>query len=253
MKYSCIVVDDEVDAVECLTEYIAAIPDLEILNSYNDPLLALNRISSGPNVDIIFLDVEMPTINGLELAKAIRHKTNKLVFNTAHSKYAYDAFETHADAFLLKPYSLGKFAVTINGLLTHFPNHEEKKQSIDDHAQSNYFFVKTKQINGDASTSSTFIKITFDDIIYVESILNHVSIYTLSEHFTTFNTLKNVGITLLASEQFIQPHRSFIINRSHIKSVDHNNIVMENETKINIGHSYREGMRQFIDEKSLRK
>src|SRR3982750_1482359 len=111
--YKCIIIDDEPQAIEGLKTYLAATPQLELLASYTDPVIALKEIVERDNVDLIFLDVDMPKINGIELAKVIRNKTKKLIFTTAHTKYAFDAFEADADAFLWKPYSLGKFIITI--------------------------------------------------------------------------------------------------------------------------------------------
>jgi DNA-binding LytR/AlgR family response regulator len=136
--YRCIIIDDEQHAIEGLKKYIDSVPELTLIQSYTDPLLALKAITEGDAVDLILLDVDMPKITGIELSKVIRNKTNKLIFTTAHTKYAYDAFEADADAYLLKPYTLGKFVITINKL---FPAKQQTDTSLE---KEDFFFVKSK-------------------------------------------------------------------------------------------------------------
>jgi len=125
--YKCIIIDDEPHAIEGLKGYMASTPQLNLVKSYTDSLAALKDIQESEPVDLIFLDVDMPTINGIELAKEIRNKTAKLIFTTAHTKYAFEAFEVNADGYLLKPYSIGKFIIAINRL---FPDQGVEKKAI---------------------------------------------------------------------------------------------------------------------------
>ena len=162
MKLQCIIVDDDIHSITGLKSYIQLLPQLELTSTYTDSLQALTEISNSAQIDIIFMDVDMPMINGIELSKAIKHKGHKLVFTTSHPKYAYDAFELHANDFLLKPYTFARFAETINRL---FPKQRLKKIS-EKQGSEEYFFVRNKNEN------NNLIRICYVEILAIESLQN---------------------------------------------------------------------------------
>lgn len=245
MRYKCIIIDDEADTIAGLETYINALPELILLKSYTDPLLALKEVSRNEAVDLIFLDVDMPKLTGIELAQVIRSKTSKLVFTTAHDKYAYEAFEANADAYLLKPYTLGKFVITINKLF------REQQPII---AQSNatpavaknFFFVKSKE------DDLRILKIKFADVIAVESKQNYVMIYTQSKNVLTYMSLTEIAKILLAIPGFMQLHRSYIINQDHIENIDGSYVKMLNGTRITVGDLYRKAFNAFVAERLIK-
>lgn len=214
--YKCIIIDDEQHAIDGLKKYIDSVPELTLIQSYTDPLKALKSITEGEAVDLILMDVDMPKITGIELSKAIRSKTNKLIFTTAHTKYAYDAFEADADAFLLKPYTLGKFVITINKL---FPSENQGDAVLE---RADFFFVKSKE------ESPKIIKIKYKDVIAVESKLNYVMIHTAAKNILTYMSLTEMAKILNSNDDFIQLHRSFIVRKDHMESIDGNTIKMIN-------------------------
>jgi len=240
MKYKCIIIDDESHAIEGLERYIATLPELEVFKTYHDPVIALREIPKLAKVDLIFLDVDMPTISGLELAKEIRGKTNKLVFTTGHTAYAYEAFESQADAYLLKPYSLGKFVITFNKLFPEPEAVENGLFSIADDENRDYFFVKAKL------ETTVMVKIRFDDVVFVESKEHNLNIFTLNGKFNTYMTLNDISKTLFLHSQFIQPHRSYIVNQNHIESIEGNSIKMATGKQVTIGDLFRKNFNDFI-------
>lgn len=242
MKLKCIVIDDDILAVNGITAYINNLTNVELVKSYTDPVQALNEITAGQNVDIIFIDVDMPMISGLELSKSIRHKTDKLIFTTSHSKYAYDAFELYASAYLLKPYTFARFAETINHLFPHAPSvpNVQVKQEDD------YFFVRNK------SEKNNLIKVRYADIVAVESLQNYVRIFTLNETIVSYIALSEVKIILKDFQNFLQAHRSFIIAKNYIEKIEGNTLKMINDLTINIGNSYRESIQEYIKEKTIK-
>ena len=246
MKYKCIIIDDEPHAIEGLEKYIATIPELEVTKTYNDPLVALKEIPKLAVVDIIFLDVDMPMISGLELAKEIRSKTNKLVFTTGHTSYAYEAFESQADAYLLKPYSLGKFVITINKLFPEQETADSTLLSSNDDENRDYFFVKAKL------ETTIMVKIRFDDVVFVESKEHNLNIFTFNGVFTTYMSLNDISKTLFMHSHFIQPHRSYIVNENHIESISGGSIKMINKKEITIGDYYRKNFNDFIRVRALK-
>lgn len=240
--YTCIAIDDEEHAISGLKEYITTLPGLKLIHAYTDALQALKEISAGQKVDIIFMDVDMPLISGIELSKAIRNKTDKLVFTTSHSKYAFEAFEVEADAFLLKPYTFAKFALTIYKL---FP-----QQSIsNDHfilENNDFFFVKNKEDN------LKLVKVRFEDIIAIESLQNYVRIYTTNEKIVAYFSLTELKNKLLGRPEFVQIQRSFIISKKFIDKIDGNTIILNQDLKITIGDYYKESIQEFIKGKTLK-
>lgn len=236
--YKCIIIDDEPHAIAGLKGYISQTPELCLLASYTDPVVALGEIQLIEGIDIIFVDVDMPKINGLELAKEIRSKTKKLVFTTAHTKYAFEAFQVKADAYLLKPYSLGKFIITINDL---FPNTSKITAQPINH---DYFFVKSKD------DDLKILRVKYSDVIAVESKQNYIMIYTVKKNILTYMALTEIANILKPMPNFMQLHRSYLINQDHIEMIDGNFIKMVNQLKFTVGERYRVGFNEFLS-KSL--
>ena len=243
--FKCIIIDDEPHAIEGLQEYLREIPQLELVKSYTDPLLALKEISIGPPVDFIFLDVDMPRINGIELSREIRGQAKKLIFTTAHSKYAYDAFEVSADAFLLKPYSLGKFMIVIHKILAEYPPVQIIKPTQQAGAQD-FFFVKSKE------DDLRILKVKFDNVLAVESRQNYVMIYTTEKNILTYMGLSEIGKILAIKPNFMQLHRCFVVNLTHIESIDGNLVKMSNGIRISVGDNYRKEFNSFVNEKLIK-
>ncbi|WP_316738421.1 LytTR family DNA-binding domain-containing protein [Pedobacter aquatilis] len=239
-KISCIIVDDEPHAIEGLKRYIASIPAIEIISSYTDPVKAMMEISTGEGVDLVLLDVDMPGITGIELGESLRSKAGKLVFTTAHSKYAYEAFQIDADDFLLKPYSLAKFLKTVHKL---FPQKQELSESVD---SDDYMFIKSKEDN------LRLIKIRYKDIVAVESRLNYVQVHTLDKSVTTYMSLSEMSKKLAQFDWFMQFQRSFIIAPEYIEYIEGNAIKMQNGTRITVGDYYKKYFNDFVDSKLIK-
>lgn len=242
MKLSCIVIDDDIYAIRGITAYIQALSNLSLFQSYSDPILALKEISNGAAVDILFMDVDMPMISGIELSKTIRHKAGKLIFTTSHSKYAYDAFELNADAYLLKPYSFARFAETINRLFPHSPNLQPSGTA----QQDDYFFVRNKNDN------NNLIKVRYVEIVAVESLQNYVRIFTLNEIIVSYISLSEIKAVLEGYPNFAQAHRSFIIAKNFIEKVEGNNLKLANDLSISLGNRYKDHILDYIKQKTIK-
>jgi DNA-binding LytR/AlgR family response regulator len=238
---TCIIIDDEPYAIEGLKAYINSIPNLSVLKTYTDPLEALIDLVNSDMVDLILLDIDMPKITGIELSKEIRQKTRKLVFTTSYTQYGYLAFEAEADAYLLKPYTLTKFASTISKL---FPPNE--KPIVVENVIDNYFFVKNKDEH------LKIVKIKYDDVIAVESKQNYVMIHTVSKKVLTYMSLTEISKIFTRFNNFEQFQRSFIISKEHIDNIDGNTINMVNGIQITVGEYYRKDFTTFLSEKLIK-
>lgn len=233
----CIVIDDQFSSIEGLKKYIEDTPNMRLIASYNNPLVALKELTHSDPTDVIFMDVEMPQISGIELAKVLRAKTRKLIFTTSHQEYAFEAFEADADAYLLKPYSYAKFALTLNRL---FEDQAEEAPNQED-----FFFVKNKEEEHKA------VLVRYDDIIAFESFHNYIKIYTDKKVIIAYLTLKDVKEQLNLKKNFIQLHRGYIISIDHIMHIDGSRITLSNKISFNVGDVYNEEFKAFLGEKVI--
>ena len=240
----CIIVDDEQFSVDAILKYINLTPNLDVIGVYTDPVNALQTISSDDDIDLLFMDIDMPWLSGLELAKALRAKTQKLVFTTAHSKYAFDAFEVEGDAFLLKPFTFGKFSTTINRL---FPEKSTGHISTTNPQMENdYFLVKSKE------DDLAIVKIKYNEVVAFESQQNYVKIHLANNRtLTAYLTLKDVLQLLKFRPEFKQFHRAYVVSTDCISQIKGNTIQMSNELSFPVGDIYKEQFAGYLEDKLL--
>jgi DNA-binding LytR/AlgR family response regulator len=224
--YNCIAIDDEFSSIEILTDYVDLHPQLNLLETFNNPLVALEKIKAlKHSVDIIFMDIDMPDMSGLKLAELIRHKTKKLVFVTAHSGYAINSYEMDADGFLLKLISSEKFNKMISKLIA------EPLHSINS-TLNNYIILKCIEHSNQTK------KISTNDIIAIEAQDKMIRIYTKERILYCNNTIAEIANMPEMTKSFSRIHRSFIIAQDKIKTLERSCVVMDNNLKINIGVTY---------------
>lgn len=215
-KIKCIVVDDEPLAISLLENYIQKIPFFELVFSTENPILALEFLQS-KEADLIFLDIQMPELTGINFMK-INGDKQKYVLTTAYSEYAMDGYEHNVIDYLLKPISFERFMKSALKVKERFAFNDEG---------DSHFFVKS---------SGQQHRISFSDILYVESIKDYVNIRTSDEEYIVLDTLKSMESQL--SDRFVRIHKSFIINLDKIKSIGVKKLMLS-EQEIPIGDSYR--------------
>lgn len=224
--YTCLAIDDEFSALEIITDYIALQPELKLLKSYSSAPIALKEIENlKKSIDIIFLDIEMPTMNGIEIARLIKHKTKKLIFTTAHAHYAIHSYELEADAFLLKPFSQAKFDQIIKRLFSNSSNVQAEKAN-------DFILLKSDE------QRNRFIKIKLDKIYAVEAQDRLTKIYLENEAVLSRSSFSEALALLPANRGFSQIHRSFIIAESQIKTLERSYVILNNNIRISIGRKY---------------
>lgn len=225
--YTCFAVDDQFLSLEILTNHIKLQPELKLIKTFTNPLVVLEEIKKlNKPIDIIFLDIEMPEMNGIDLAKLIRNKTNKLVFTTAYSKYAIDSYEIEADGFLLKPISLSRFTKITKKLFLDPINNLKHTES--------FIIVKSRE------QRNRFIKIKTADIIAIEANERTTKIYTIDEIINSNSSLSEVSELLAFERNFHRIHRSFIISGNHVRTLERTFVIQSNGLKISIGRRYAE-------------
>ncbi|QNN41175.1 MULTISPECIES: LytR/AlgR family response regulator transcription factor [Pedobacter] len=242
MNLKCVVIDDEQHAIEVLTDHIAEMPGLTIFKTFTSPVQALMEISIDDEIDLLFMDIDMPGINGLELAKNIREKAKYLIFTTAHPDYALQAFDVQSDQYLLKPISFAKFALGIDRILKKEANNAKVTTKETEQAAALY-------IKGDHKYA--FSNIAIDEILYIKALQNYIQIITKSETHTTYLTLKEIE-KALETHAFIRVNKSNIVAKSAIKKVDGNIIRLVNNEMIQIGEGYKEAFFAYVQSSLLK-
>lgn len=233
MKLRCIIVDDEPLAAELLKKYVLQTPFLELVDVHNNPIEALTNISD-KNIDIAFLDINMPQINGIDLSKNIP-KNIKVIFTTAYDQYALDGFKVNALDYLLKPINYNDFLQAANKAFDWY------KRS-DTPIRSNCIFVKS---------GYRVEKIEYEHILYIENQKDYVKFY-LDNEAESVSSLMNIQqlSEKLPDSLFMRVHRSFIVNLDKIKSVERNCIVF-GKVYIPISDSYKSIFNDFMKSKMI--
>lgn len=235
MTFKCIIVDDEPPATRILENYIGKVSFLEKAGVFNDALKALEFLNT-QTVDVIFLDIQMPQLTGLQLSRIIS-KDIKVIFTTAYPDFALEGFELNAVDYLLKPIAFERFYQAVSKL-----NTEQKSEAVQNNNSSDFIFIKTDGKN-------KFQKLFLDEILYVESLQNYVCIHTLKQQIITHSSLKNV-IESLPEKDFIQIHKSFVVALKQIESTDSFSVFI-NTKELPIGATYKDAFFDRIDQNKI--
>ncbi|WP_449436746.1 LytR/AlgR family response regulator transcription factor [Pedobacter steynii] len=236
-QYKAIIVDDEVHALDTLRSYIQKTPSLRLGGSYENPLEALEILSGNQPPDIAFLDIDMPELSGLVLAKLTSSKV-QVVFTSAHEQYALDAFGVNAVDYLLKPFSFERFLITVQKVCKKITKAETPITSMP-------LFFK-------ANVKGKIIRIMSDKITYIEAMLNYIKIYTIISE-----TPKIIYLSLKEAESklggtnLIRINRSFVINTTFLEVVEGNRITMSNGERFIVGPSYKTSFHAYLNANTI--
>lgn len=224
----CMIVDDEPLPLELLADYIKKTPFLELAGSFTNPLEALIALRHQP-VDLIFLDIQMPELNGIQFTQLAGEKT-KIIFTTAYTNYALQGYELNVLDYLLKPIPFDRFLKAANKAL----------QSITENTVEPPVSSSTNQELIFVKSGYKTIKVFLSEILFLESLKEYVAIHKPGEKILTLDSMKKME-ELLPSQQFVRVHKSYIVNIKHIDSIERNRIFI-GKTVIPIGDTYRENL-----------
>ncbi|AXT49509.1 DNA-binding response regulator [Aquimarina sp. BL5] len=227
--FTCVIIDDEPAAIRLLEKYCTKVSFLEVKNTFTNPLEGLKYLEN-ELIDLVFLDIQMPEITGIQLSKIIDKKT-KIIFTTAYPQFALDSYEVAAIDYLLKPIEFERFYTAISKIKLG----NTSKPSVDTTTTDDFFFFKTDGKN-------KYAKVFLKNIKYVESLKNYIAIHLQDQQIITYNTLKHFKETLPTSS-FIQIHKSYIISMKHIDKIDNDSIWIDKQ-ELPIGNTYR---KSFFD------
>lgn len=233
---SCIIVDDEPLAVKLLESFVAKTPELQLLASFTDSVEAINAVKE-QKPDLLFLDIQMPDLNGMELAHMIP-PTTRVIFTTAFKEYAFESYEVSALDFLLKPIRYNKFLAAVEKAKQWY----EREPSADD-AKSTSLFIR---VDGELRN------VTIDNITYVSGMKDYVMFYLDGESkpLITHLTMKAVE-AMLPTDRFLRVHRSYIIAVDKIKKIDRNDCIYIGEEIIHVPEGYQQAFHTFIETHSF--
>jgi len=237
MKLKCIIVDDEPLAHVVLEKYISQIQSLELLAKCKNALEAINFLHENM-VDIIFLDINMPELSGLEMLKTLK-KQPEIILTTAYSEFALESYEFGVKDYLLKPIKFDRFLKAVNRVIDsktvvspHIPEPAPQTEQLP----NDFIFVKQDQ---------SVFNVKYSDIQYIEALGNYLQVHTAAKKFVTRETMTDMEKTL-PDKIFIRVHKSFIVNLSKIEKIVNNQIFIAGK-EISIGTIYKSELMKKLE------
>lgn len=230
----CIVIEDDSVARLLIEKYTKKIDFLEIKGSYSNAIEALNALEKDDDVDLIFLDIEMPNMTGVEFMETL-NQLPQVIIISAQEKYAIDAIEYNVTDYILKPIRLPRFYKAVEKA------HERHKQAANQALKDDGIFIK--------NTTSSLIRLSYEDILWVEALENYVVVNTFDNKYTIHFTMKAM-ISKLPAKMFTRIHRSYIVNLSKIDMIEDNEVIIPTSTErknIPIAKSYKDHLMQNIN------
>jgi two-component system, LytTR family, response regulator LytT len=235
---TAVAIDDEPLALQLVSGYVEKTPGLKLSAKFDNPLDASEFLNSNP-VDIIFVDIQMPDLSGLEFTKLLE-KGPKVIFTTAFEKYALEGYKLEVVDYLLKPFSYEEFLAAVQKAIKLIKLEQNTLQKVE--ANDEFLFLKSDY---------KIKRINFNDILYIEGLKDYVKVYVqnLSKPVLSISTLKLIE-SKLPKEKFMRVHRSFIVNLSRVDTIERSRIVF-GKTYIPVGDQYKEKFQEFLDRNFL--
>ena len=241
-KITCLIADDEPMALSLIESYVLKTPFLELKAKCNSAIKAMEFLETDSDIDLFFLDIQMPDLTGLEFSRLLPAKS-KVVFTTAFDQYAIEGYKVNALDYLLKPFDYNEFLNAAQKARNHFQtNSLQNNENQQNNKNSDFIFVKSEYRQ---------IKINFSEILYIEGLKDYVKIYTSSHPrpILTLMSLKKLEEEL-PSEQFMRVHRSYIISLEKIEAIERNHVVIK-DGFITIAPNYKDILMEYIKGKSI--
>lgn len=234
---TCLIVDDEPNAVQLLEDHIRKVPFLQLKAKCYDAFEVLEFLKSN-TVQLIFMDINMPQLSGMDLA-AMLPKDQHIIFSTAYANYALEGYEYNAVDYLLKPVTFKRFMQAVNKAQSLFAQPRQETVIREPAGSADYIFVKSgKQL----------IKVEYDKVLYLEALKEYVNIITADSKMMIYKRMKELEEQL--PRNFIRIHNSYIVNIDHIQHIADNQVVT-GKARLPVSASYREAFLQLVNKKLL--
>jgi DNA-binding LytR/AlgR family response regulator len=238
MTLKTIVIDDEPLALRLVADYVGKTPFMELAGSFDNPLEAIDFLS-GHMVDLIFVDIQMPDLTGIELIRTLEEPP-KIIFTTAYEQYALEGFKLNAIDYLLKPYSYEEFLKAAGKARRQVELEAHILPTIE--ANNQFLFLKSEY---------KIRRINFNDILYIEGLKDYIKVYTTGEEkpVLSLNSIKTLE-QKLPENKFMRVHRSYIVNLEKIETIERSRIIF-GKTFIPVSDQYKEKFQEFLDRNFL--
>lgn len=230
MKLKCIAIDDEPLALELISHYAARFEQLQLIQTFEDAIAGAEFLKRTP-VDLIFIDINMPDITGIELVRALEVQP-MIIFITAYKNFAFEGFELNALDFLLKPIALSRFEKTVQKAVNYF---QYKSEVRSPYAQSLYVYVEYR-----------LVKVDLDEILYIESLEDYIRIHRKDEKpLMTLMSLKRI-LEKLPPDEFIRIHRSYVVPVQQIRVLHNQKVILKTGVSLPLGATYAQSVRTML-------
>jgi DNA-binding LytR/AlgR family response regulator len=238
MKLKTIAIDDEPLALRLVSDYVSKTPFLELVGSFENPLDAIDFLST-QTVDLIFVDIQMPDLTGIEFIRTL-NEPPKVVFTTAYEKYAIEGFKLNAIDYLLKPFSYEEFLKAAGKARKQVELEANSLPSIE--ANSQFLFLKSEY---------KIRRINFNDILYIEGLKDYIKVYTTGDDkpVLSLNSIKALE-QKLPENKFMRVHRSFIVNLDKIDTIERSRIIF-GKVYIPVSDQYKDKFQEYLDKNFL--
>lgn len=230
-QYKCIIIEDEPLAMERMESFVAKVPFLNLLKTFDNGIDALLYLKQN-EVDILFLDINLGELSGIQIAENCKNKT-EIIFTTAYPEFAIKGFELNVTDYLLKPFTFDRFYQSVERVLQKFDIQNNQ------HITPTFLFIKTEY---------RLEKVDVNDILYIEGMGDYRRIHTFSKKIMTLQTFKELEKELI-NTSLIRIHKSFIINANHIETIERDRINISNQL-LPISETYRKSFYDKVTNKS---
>lgn len=232
---NCIIIDDDKFSTKIIAEFVEKTEGLKLIGSYESAVEGINYLngSDSGSVNLLFLDIEMPEMSGIDLLKTLKVLPQVIIYSS-QEKYALESYEYNVTDYLLKPVTYPRFLKAINKV----KEKNEKKEEVT--KESDEIFIKN---------NSSLVRIKYEDILWIEALENYVVLNTFRDKYTIHFTMKAISDKMPANK-FVRVHRSFIVNLSKIKVIEDNSVVIKTDIGskvIPIGKSYKDKLMNDIN------
>lgn len=226
---NCVIIDDEPLAREGIASYVSDVPFLTLIATF-ESAVEYSKLLPQPPIDLIFLDIQMPKITGLDFLRTIQHPP-MVIITTAYSEYALDGFQLNVLDYLVKPVTFHRFFKSVNKARDYYQLLNRQQPAVED-----YFFVKC---------GTKYEKIYYEEVLFVEGLQNYITIYTSKGKYITLHNLKLLEEEYLNNQAFLRVHKSYLVAVNKIESIQGNEIFM-GAHRIPISRNYREEVLQKV-------
>lgn len=237
MKLRTLIIDDEPIALEKLRLYVSKVPFLELAGSCNNAIDAINFLSQS-EIDLIFTDINMPDLNGMELVSSLTKKP-MVVFITAHSQYAVDSYKLSALDYLLKPYDFADFQRAANKAFNMASSQQTRTPGTD-----SSIFIKVDY---------RYLRVNFADIRYVKGYGEYLQVFVSGSASPLLTLSSFAAIMQQLPGNFVQIHRSYIVNMNQIERIERGRIILDQDTDIPIGNNFKASLQEHLQSHSIGK